>query len=711
MRNIQVFEAYLDQYDVITAFIKKSYYNGESQTFKYKTATIPYTEMKILTVEDAGDSVKYRIQAPDITFGETYEIADDHNLVTKLQYGYVVRTQQFDDEFFYDGKDLGATYTKESTTLKVWAPIAANVKVELKYNTKTVTYDLARQDKGVWAVTLEGDFECYSYVYLVNVNGTWNEATDPYAISSTPNHKRSYIVDPTKLLVNSNRELAKTVESYTDAIIYEMHVRDFSVHKNSGISHKGKFLGVIEEGTRTDRNTLTGLDYLCDLGVTHIQLLPVYDFGSVDETNQLEYYNWGYDPVQYNVPEGSYASDATDPYARIIELKQLIAKLHAKGLRVIMDVVYNHMFDRQTSSFENIVPNYYFRLGENGEVSNGSFCGNDVDSTRHMMHKYIVESCEMWVRDYGFDGFRFDLMGIVDVKTMNTLTDVCQAIDSSVMVYGEGWNMPTLLPEACRSTMFNYELMPKVAYFNDQFGRGLKGSPFEDEMSDIGYGLGYIGEIKRAMNVIAGSCTNIGTDRVFSEPSMTLNYVECHDNMTIYDKIMLSNKCENEDYRLRRQRLLGAYILVSQGIAFLHAGQEFARTKGGDHNSYMSPDSVNQLDWDRKDEHIDLVEFFKGFIALRKQQKALRLNTAAEIAKHVSVVAHEERVIEYTISDAENYGGYDEIKVFVNPTHTPFTMTLAKEYHVIANGSGVLETPLTVSTLTVNHIELVVLAK
>ncbi len=711
MRNVHVFEAYLDDQGVITAFIKKSYYNGESKAFKFKTDHIPYTALEILNVEDAGDSVKYSIKAPDITFGETYELADDHNLVTQLQYGYVVRTPQFDEEFYYDGDDLGVTYTKDATTLKVWAPIAANVKVELKHNTMTYTYDLVRGDKGVWSITVEGDVEGASYVYLVNVNGAWNQATDPYAIASTPNHKRTFIVDPEKIKMNSKRDCAPVVKSYTDAIIYEMHVRDFSVHKNSGISHKGKFLGVVEEGTRTSRGTLTGLDYLCDLGVTHIQLLPTYDFGSVDETNQFEYYNWGYDPVQYNVPEGSYATDASDPYARIIEMKQMIAKLHEKGFRVTMDVVYNHMFDRQTSAFENIVPNYYFRLGENGEISNGSFCGNDVDSLRKMCHKYIVDSCKMWVRDYGFDGFRFDLMGILDVHTMNTLTSACQAIDSSVMVYGEGWNMPTLMAEDLKATMFNHAAMPHVAHFNDQYGRGIKGSPFEDEMSDIGYGLGYVGEIDRAMNVVAGSCTNIGTEAVFAQPSMTLNYVECHDNMTLFDKVMLSNKCENEDFRLRRQRLITSLILMSQGISFLHAGQEFARTKDGDHNSYMSPDSVNQFDWDRKDEQSDLVEYVKGFIALRKSLKALRLDTTAEILKYVRVQSLDNRVIEYTISDVATYGAYNEIKVFVNPTHVPMDIELHDTYTLVADYNGVLTTKKTVDHFTLNHIELVVVAK
>ncbi|HAX72024.1 MAG TPA: type I pullulanase [Firmicutes bacterium] len=711
MRKQLTFEAYLDRYESITAYLKKSYYDGESLRFRLKSENTPYTDLAILDKVEDGEYIKYTLAAPALELGHVYQISDDHNLVTTLQYGYVVRTAEFDEDYFYEGNDLGVTYTKTASTFKVWSPIATQIKIEIKQNNETKTLDLARGDKGVWSLTVEGDFELASYIYLVKVNGTWNQATDPYAIASTPNHKRTVVLDLAKISIDSKRNLAPSFESYTDAIIYEMHVRDFSVHANSGIKNVGKFLGVVEEGTRTDRGTLTGLDYLCDLGVTHIQLLPTYDFGSVDETNQFEYYNWGYDPVQYNVPEGSYATDVYNPYSRVIEMKQMIAKLHEKGFRVTMDVVYNHMFDRQTSAFENIMPNYYFRLGENGEISNGSFCGNDVDTLRKMCRKYVVDSCKMWVSDYGFDGFRFDLMGILDIETMNELTEACLAIDSSVMVYGEGWNMPTLMDDELKAMMFNNKKMPNIAHFNDQFGRGIKGSPFEHEMSEIGYGLGFTGEMDRAMNVIAGSCTDIGTEPVFVEPSMTLNYVECHDNMTLFDKIMLSNKCESLETRMKRQKMITALIMVSQGVAFIHAGQEFARTKGGDHNSYMSPDSVNQFDWDLKDENIELVEFVKGFINLRKEQKALRLNTAAEVKKHVTVVSHEDRVIEYTVSDVASYGGYNDIKIFMNPTHEAFTTSIEDGYKVIANRNGVLAEAATVKDLTVNSVELVVLAK
>lgn len=710
MRKLQTFEAYLDTFNTITAYLKKSYYQGESKSFRLKDGSSTTETLTILKTIDEGDYIKYILKTPTLELGKNYKVTDDHHLAVPLQYGYVVRTKEFDEAFYYDGHDLGVTYTKESSTFKVWSPIATQVKVEIQTSSGTQTYDLIKGDKGVWCITIAKDLELASYIYLVRVNGVWNQATDPYAIASTANHQRTVIVDPEKIKIDSKRELAPEVKSYTDAIIYEMHVRDFSIHPNSGIKHVGKFLGVIEEGTRTSRGTLTGLDYLIDLGVTHIQLLPTYDFGSVDELNQFETYNWGYDPVQYNVPEGSYSTDVHNPYSRIIEMKQMIAKLHEKGFRVIMDVVYNHMFDRQTSAFENIVPNYYFKLGENGEISNGSFCGNDVDSLRPMCRQFIIDSCKMWIKDYGFDGFRFDLMGILDITTMNEIVTECQAIDSSVMVYGEGWNMPAIMPEDEKAMMFNNDKMPKIAHFNDRFSRGIKGSPFETELSDIGYGLGYTKEITRAMNVVAGSVTDIGMPALFKEPTMSINYVECHDNMTLFDKIMLANKCESLETRLKRQKMITALILVSQGVAFLHAGQEFNRTKDGDHNSYMSPDSINKLDWDRKDEYQETVDFVKDFITLRKSLKALRFDTTEEIKKHITVQKHCDTLLEYTISDIKDYSPYEELKIFINPTHQPCDINLEKEYLIVADQNGLVKQHLKSKQITIHAIELKVLA-
>ena len=400
----------------------------------------------------------------------------------------------------------------------------------------------------------------------------------------------------------------------TDSIIYELHVRDFSSKASSGIKEQGKFLGLIEEGTRSDRDDVTGLDYLLNLGFTHLQLLPIYDFGSVDELNPLSHYNWGYDPMQFNVPEGSYASDVNDPYSRVIDLKKVVSKLHEKGLRVVMDVVYNHMFDRFSTSFESIVPYYYFRTGEEGMISNGSFCGNDFDSTRLMGRKYILDSIKLWMTEYGIDGFRFDLMGILDVTTMNQVATLVSELDPNAMVYGEGWNMPTLLEEDDKATMMNQALMPDIGHFNDMFRDTVKGGSMEEEEKLKGILLGDMKQFSKLPNLLLGSPMK-EKETFFSAPWKSVNYVECHDNQTVYDKMIT---CEVDEVE-NRQKLMLATVLFSQGIPFIHAGQEFCRTKQGAHNSYMSSDTINGLDWHRAYEYKEIVEFTRDAIALRKE--------------------------------------------------------------------------------------------
>jgi len=701
MRKLAIFEAYLDQFNEITVYLKNSYFEGKSNSFllKNEQTVIPLT---INQVKLEGDYQCYQLTAPFLAIGGEYTIVDERNLTTHLQFGYVVRCAKFDELFYYEHDDLGVTYSKEETTFKLWAPTANQIKIEILLR-HLVTYELIRGDKGVWTLTLAGDLELATYSYLVKVNGQWNQATDPYAIASTPNHKRSIIIDTEKTKIALHKEQLPPLTSYTDAIIYEVHVRDFSTHPNSGIKQVGKFLGMCEQGTRTKQGTLTGLDYLADLGVTHLQFLPIADFGSVDEDNPFDYYNWGYDPVQFNVPEGSYASNISDPYARILELKQMIAKLHERGLRIIMDVVYNHMYDRLSSPFEKIVPNYYFKLGPDGEISNGSFCGNDLDSMRPMYRKFVIDSTKMWIQNYGVDGFRFDLMGILDIETMNLIATECQALDASVMIYGEGWNMPSLTPDSLKATIENHEKMPTVAHFNDQFRRSIKGSPFETELEDRGFGLGNTNKINQVMEALVG--------KPFNEPSMSINYIECHDNLTLFDRIQSSLQTESLSIRVKRQKLMNALILIAQGIPFLHAGQEFNRTKKGDPNSYRSPDIINRLDWDLKDDYQDCVNYVKDMIQLRKDIKAFRFNTRTEIDRHVRCTIHEHRIIEYHIIDCKAYSPYEEIKIYINSSLEPMMIEFEEKYQLLADGKGRYPIEKLDNQFTVEGVELIVLAK
>lgn len=611
----ETFQAFLDEIKIITAEIDCHYYDGLSSEFKVIDEDNNYYETIIKEEHKTDNKRIYKLFVDGLTIGKNYTIVDEHFLKVPLIYRYVVRTAVFDELFYYPGEDLGVTYTKEASEFRVWSPVASRVLLDIEGD----IYTLERQEKGVHYIKVDEDLAGKSYEYLLNISHNWHHAIDPYALSSTPNHKKSVVLDTDKIDIKLNKEMLPVLKQKTDSIIYELHVRDFSSKASSGIKEQGKFLGLIEEGTISDREDVTGLDYLLNLGFTHLQLLPIYDFGSVDELNPLSHYNWGYDPMQFNVPEGSYASDVNDPYSRVIDLKKVVAKLHEKGLRVVMDVVYNHMFDRFSTSFESIVPYYYFRTGEEGMISNGSFCGNDFDSTRLMGRKYILDSIKLWMTEYGIDGFRFDLMGILDVTTMNQVATLVTELDPNAMVYGEGWNMPTLLEEDEKATMMNQALMPDIGHFNDMFRDTVKGGSMEEEEKLKGILLGDMKQFSKLPNLLLGSPMK-EKETFFSAPWKSVNYVECHDNQTVYDKMIT---CEVDEVE-NRQKLMLATVLFSQGIPFIHSGQEFCRTKQGAHNSYMSSDTINGLDWHRAYEYKDIVEFTRDAIALRKETPEFR---------------------------------------------------------------------------------------
>jgi pullulanase len=576
--------------------------------------------------------------------------------------------------------------------------------------------DMTKEEKGVWSCRLIGDYEGFSYVYHIYFDERMNVATDPYAIASSGNHKRTVIVDQAKIRVNSNKKILDPLKSYTDAIIYEIHVRDFSIGEDSGIRHKGEFLGLIEEGTKTINGEVSGLDYLTSIGITHVQLLPVYDFGSVDEFYPLDSYNWGYDPVQYSVPEGSYCTNIDDPYSRIIELKQTIAHLHSKKLRVIMDVVYNHIFDREKSAFENIVPGYYFRTDNEGNISNGSFCGNDIDSTRPMVRRFLLESTRIWIEDYGFDGFRFDLMGILDIETMNAIAAQTLKLDPNAMIYGEGWDMPTFLDESLKASMMNHAKMPSIAHFSDSFREKIKGGTLEDKFQEGGFGSGDLRKSIDAMHLLRGTvmATTYNGDHIepyFAEPSHSVNYVECHDNHTLWDKLALSQSHETEEIRIKRHKLITCMVLLSQGIPFLHGGQEFLRTKQGEHNSYKSPDKINMFRWTQKDRNKEIVEYVKDVISLRKSYEEFRMQTKVDIQNYTQVDTLDTGIVVYKLEAKNENCGYSEIVVLINPKLEAVDLKLDESYTLILNDSGKVEEKTKKQEVTIEPLAVYVLIK
>ena len=615
----------------------------------------------------------------------------------------VIRTDEFDKKYAYSGDDLGAVYSASSTTFKLWAPTATEVKlITYKSTAEKAEKDketaMKAEDRGVWSVKLEGDKANTAYAYEVHfADGTVNVSADPYAKAAVVNGERSVV-----LADKDAGNAGKRMPSFTnpsDATIAEMDVRDFSINPNSGISdaHRGKYLGVIEEGTKTkDKQNVSGFDYLKSLGVTHVQIMPMYDFGSVNETGDLSYgkqgaQNWGYDPENYNVPEGSYSTDPATPTARVKEAKQMIAGLHKAGLRVIMDVVYNHVYSAQNHSFNKTVPGYYFRY-KDGALNGNSGCGNDTASERQMMRKYILDSVKYWATNYNLDGFRFDLMGLIDLKTMQEVRAELNKIDPSIIVLGEGWDMNKLLPKSESTIQPNAYKISGVAFFNDSFRDSMKGSVFGD--TSTGFVNGNTDKGVKALlehNLLGCQfgtstikCSNGNAETHFADASQVVQYVEAHDNLSLYDKLKVSAPKDTEEVRLKRVKLANSMILLSRGMPFIQLGQEFLRTKNGNANSYNSGDKDNALDWSRAADKSDSVNYFKGLLKLRKSIKSLRDFDYATINKNMKMIdGTSDGVIAYTLKDADK----QYVVVFnANNAETQVKIPAGKYSALVADG-------------------------
>lgn len=595
--------------------------------------------------------------------------------------GISVFDPKFDEMFYYDGDDLGVTYTPEQTTFRLWAPTAFEASVMIYDSWDGALIErkpMVRDVRGTWVLTVNGNCNHWYYTYGVQVGSQWNEAVDPYAKAVGVNGDRGVVLDPGSTQPRRWTEDRPPLAAPVDAVIYELHVKDLSIHPQSGSSYPGKYLGLAERGTTGPDGIPTGLDYISGLGVTHVQLLPVYDYAteSVDETKpELPQYNWGYDPKNYNVPEGSYATDPYSPDLRIRELKQMIQALHDREIRVIMDVVYNHVYDGYLVNFSKLVPGYYLRYKEDGTFSNGSFCGNECASERKMMSKFIVDSVVYWAQEYHMDGFRFDLMGLMDIATMNEIRRRLDEIDPSIMMIGEGWGMDTVLPEAQRANQSHAALLPRIGQFNDGFRDAVKGDIFVYGLEGfVSLGRGFEEKVKRG---IVGGIKYEGAILQYAiEPDQTVNYVECHDNHTLWDKLVLSTDGYTDEERRSMHRLASAIVLTSQGIPFIHAGQEFMRTKQGVENSYKSPIEINRMDWQRCAERQSDVLYMCSLIKLRQSHPAFRLRTAREIRRHLHFEQAPEHAIAYTL---RNHAGGDpdrHLYVLYNANPEPATLEL-----------------------------------
>ena len=554
---------------------------------------------------------------------------------------------EFEAQYTYEGNDLGATWTPQKTTFRVWAPTATAVSVNLYESGDPTAMDLTdtlpmtADVNGTWVLTVDGDLNKTYYTYLVEVDGQTNEACDPYARTTGVNGMRAMVID----LDSTDPEgWDKDVDphadnSITDAIIYELHVRDLSMDESSGIKNKGKFLGLIETGTTNGAGIPTGLDHIKNLGITHLHLLPSYDYKTVDESKlDTPQFNWGYDPHNYNVPEGSYSTDPFHGEVRVSEFKQMVKGLHDNGISVIMDVVYNHVYDANSFCFNKIVPQYFNRISPSGTVSQVSGCGNDTASERAMVKKYIVDSVSYWANEYHIDGFRFDLVGLIDTETINAVIEEVHKTHPNVIFYGEGWNMDSTLVTKEGYTMTNQQnsaKTPKFAFFSDTLRDALRG-PMRNDM-DPGYisgGGGYAGNVR--------SCF-LGKPTWCKSPTQTINYASCHDNLALFDKIVLSTYGRTFEDRVKMNNLSAAVVMLSQGIPFFQAGEEMLRSKPlgdgeFDHNSYKSSDEINSIKWDDLNEEAyqKVRDYYAGLIAFRKAHPALRMTSAEDVAANIT---------------------------------------------------------------------------
>jgi len=618
---MRILDAYIDSFEYLTILIDEKYYKRNNKLFLFEDGKKKALEVVDMFKEH--DFYKFIVKNPDVLLNKDYEVGYTKGARGILRSGSIIREPKFDELFKYDGP-LGMEYSKEKTIFRVWTPVAKEIYIEVTKN-KLERFDLEYKGNGLWEVEMLGDYECAKYSLFVRVFDKFNKILDPYALSSNANAEYNYIVDKNKFYKMKYKK-PQISGSYTDNIIYEASVRDFTYYLDDEL--KGTFLGMVEnKPTKTGEKT--GLDYIESLGITHLQLLPTFDFEEVDDLNKNSRYNWGYNPHQYFVPCGWYSKDPNDPYSRINELLELIDNCHKRGIRVNMDVVFNHVYKFEEFPFDSIVPGYNYRVDEYGNMSNASYCGNDFASERYMCRRFILDVLEYFATIFNVSGFRFDLMGLIDIDTINMAYNKLSKIDSSIMIYGEGWNMNNPLPVDLRAAMINHYKMPNVAFFNDRFREQIRGSQFDNKK---GFVFDNDRDVFDAYHLALGSCIDYFK---FDEPTQTLNYVECHDNYTFYDFSKTGLGLKDEDLILDSARLALSLVLISEGIPFIHAGEEFYRTKQGVENSYNTKDEVNKIDYNRRDKYLEMVNTVRYLISIRKEYSCFRYSSASEIKRRI----------------------------------------------------------------------------
>ncbi|MEQ3165525.1 type I pullulanase [Parabacteroides goldsteinii] len=594
------------------------------------------------------------------------------------------RLDSYDKYPSYYGSDLELVYTPEQSVFTLWAPSADRVRLNLYASGEggdpEEQVEMEKAGYGTWRIHIDRDLKGSFYTFQIEKNGKWlNETPGIWAKAVGINGNRAAVIDWNETNPEGwESDRSPELKMYSDIILYELHHRDFSIAPDSGIENKGKFLALTETGTKTPEGEATGLDHLKELGVTHIHILPSFDFATVDETRLDENrYNWGYDPKNYNVPDGSYSTDPANPVVRIREFKEMVKSLHQNGFRIVLDVVYNHTASTDHSNFDLTVPGYFYRQNADGSYSNASGCGNETASEREMVRHYIIESVKFWAREYHIDGFRFDLMGIHDIETMNRLRSELLEIDPTIFVYGEGWvAADSPLPFEQRAVKENVGQMEGIGVFNDEFRDGLKGSTFDEQ--EPGYASGNInGHFEPVKYGIVGGTDHPQVDYggllycnapYAGAPSQMINFVSCHDGYTLVDKLKLSVQGDHAaDELIPIDKLVHTVLLTAQGIPFIRSGEEIMQDKQGEPNSYKSPDSINRIDWSLKAKNREVFDFIRGLIALRKAHPAFRIPTVEGLQQWLRFMdTGDSGVIAYTLGEYANNDEWKEILVAYN---------------------------------------------
>ena len=585
------------------------------------------------------------------------------------------------------------SYSPEQTVFKLFAP--NNAKCTVKVGKKKVK--MTKAGDCLWTATVKGDLKGQPYVF----NTGHGDTPGVFAKAVGTNGKEAYILDlATTNPVGWESDQRPVVKSPVDLIVYEMHHRDFSIARPDA-KYPGKFLALTEPWA---------IKHLKDLGINAVHILPSYDYGSVDESRLNEpQYNWGYDPVNYNVPEGGYSTDPSKPEVRIREFKQMVQALHKAGIRVILDVVYNHTYNIDNSNFQKTYPDYYYRKTADGAYSNGSGCGNETASEKPMMRRFMMESVKYWINEYHIDGFRFDLMGCHDIETMNQIRQMVNTIDPTIFIYGEGWSAGACaLPNEKLGMKANIPQMPGIAAFSDEIRDALRG-PFSDdtvsgwlgrlntskagqftgdqEVESLKFGL--VGCIQHPQ--VDMKKVNYSKEPWAIEPTQMMSYVSCHDDMCLVDRLKASIPRIKEDEIIRLDLLAQTAVFTSQGVPFMLSGEELLRNKKGVHNSFESPDSINQLDWQNKLRYPQVFEYYKNLIQLRKHFPHFRLGSAAEVRDKMCFLNAPSGVVAYSITDTMGNVTNKVVIVVLNPTRKQQTVSIPEGHYTIVCASGVID--------------------